>query len=251
MKRRIALVGLLCLSFSLVAGSAGATHTLPLAEQVVGTDATGDWGGGGDAALVGHALGQDLLEAKIEMASADVVKFTIRTSWLPSTGGVPEVSRYIWDMQVKTDVNDPGKFVELDGKWTNYSRGTCDPTAGACPPPRDPGQQPFFIRGDCVVGTGNVTTCKELGVVQGTFNASLRTITIPVPTKFLGLAPCSRIAPGANIFGGSVSASPSAFVSSSGAPLDSLEITEDYVIPSEDPVGSPCPEPPPVEEEEV
>ena len=212
--------------------------------KVVGTDAYGDWGGGGDNAAVGHLLGQDLTSATIELAAPDRVDFTIGVSYLPSPGGVPEASRYTWDMHLvhfdaATNAYKDPKFLELDGKFTNYSRGACDPTASTCPPPRDPGQQPFVIRGNCVTSEQNVTTCQEIGLVKATFTPSAKTISIPVPTSLMELAPCSAIMAGPNIFGGSVSASPSAFFSSSGAPLDFLEIADFVQVPTSD--GTPCP----------
>ncbi|CAN5236022.1 hypothetical protein BH23ACT9_BH23ACT9_11830 [soil metagenome] len=116
-----------------------------MAAQTVGTDPSGDWGGGGNAGLVGHALGQDLTKATIAMPNADTVAFTMEVTFLPTgpnLSGMPEASRYTWDMLVD------GEFVELDGKFTNYSRGACDPTSGQCDPaagrlPRDPGPAPF------------------------------------------------------------------------------------------------------------
>ena len=231
-------------------GAVPGASSAPGDANVVGTDAIGDWGGGGDAAFVGHALGQDLLSASIAMPTPDSVNFNIEVSFLPSTGGIPEITRYTWDMllfhtevvdgkrrYVKTD----GEFLELDGKWTNYSRGVCDPTSGQCPPPRDPGQQPFLVRGNCTTNPDtNVTTCAEIGRVKGTFSPASRTITIPVPASLLKLAPCSVIAGGPNLFGGSVSANPSAFFSSSAAPLDNMELTGTFAIPTDDP-NLPCP----------
>lgn len=195
---------------------------------VVGTDDAGDWGAAQDPNIgpAGAALGQDLIEASIAMADKSTVNFIIKVTMLPPNGGVPELSRYIWDF----DVN--GNFTELDGKWTNYSRGACDPTSGQCPPPRDPGTQTFIVRGDCATdATTNVTTCKELGVVKGVFDAAAGTITIAVPLAVIKAKPGSKIGPGTNIFGGSVSANPSAFFSSSGAPLDTLTITKTFVVP--------------------
>jgi hypothetical protein len=200
----------------------------------VGTDALGDWGGGGDAAAVGHALGQDLLSAAIGMPSVEKVDFVIGVSFLPSPGGIPEASRYTWNFDVDK------KPFELDGKFTNYSRGACDPTSGQCPPPRDPGPAPFLLRGDCTTGEGNVTLCKELARIQGTFDAAARTITVSVPAALLAVQPCSKIAGGANLFGGSVSAVPSAFFSSSFMPLDTLAIGRTpFQVPSADP-AVPC-----------
>ena len=117
---------------------------------------------------------------------------------LPANGGVPEVSRYTWDLTVD------GKFVELDGKWSNYSRGACDPTSGQCPPPRDPGLQPFIVRGDCTTDSttpSSVTTCKELGIVQAIFDPASKTISVPVPLALIHAKAGSKIAPGTNIFG--------------------------------------------------
>lgn len=204
----------------------------------VGEDAAGDWGSGAEEAAVGAALGQDLTKASIGMPTTDTVNFVINVSALPANGGVPEVTRYTWDMLVD------GQFVELDGKWTNYSRGVCDPTSGACPPPRDPGTQPFFVRGDCVAGEGNVTTCKEIARVKATFDAATGSITIPVPTTVLKAQPCSKIEGGPNIFGETISATPAAYVSSSLAPLDTLLVEQIFQIPSGDPeVVCPAPTP--------
>jgi hypothetical protein len=140
---------------------------------------------------------------------------------------MPEIARYTWDFNVD------GKFRELDGKFTNYSRGACDPTAGSCPPPRDPGMQPFFLRGNCgVTETPAITftACEELAAIQATFDAAAGTITIPVPMAALGAKTGSKVEPAANIFGGSVSASPSAFVTSAAFPMDILTTTKTYVV---------------------
>lgn len=193
---------------------------------VVGTDPAGDWGAGVDPTLapVGDALGQDLVEATIEMADKETVNFVMKLNSLPPTGGVPEASRYTWDMNVD------GEFVELDGKFTNYSRGACDPTAGSCPPPRDPGPQPFAVRGNCAANEANVTLCEEIGIVQATFDAGEGTITVPVPLEMINAKNGSKIDPGINIFGGSISAAPSAFFTSSAMPLDTLVVTETFVV---------------------
>lgn len=207
----------------------------PVPAVTVGTDPVGDWGGGGDAAAAGHVLGQDLLSAAIGMPDAKTVEFVMEVSFLPSAGGVPEATRYTWNFEV-----DKRPF-ELDGKFTNYSRGACDPTSGQCPPPRDPGPAPFLLRGDCVTGDGNVTLCKELARLSGQFSPGDRTIRVRVPGELLGTSPCSVVRGGANLFGGSVSASPSAFFSSSAAPLDTLDIGKAFQVPSADPVATPCP----------
>jgi hypothetical protein len=194
---------------------------------VVGTDVAGDWALDGDTtyAPIGDALGQDLVEARIEPGGdKETINFVIKLNSLPATGGVPEFTRYVWDMHVD------GEFVELDGKFTNYSRGVCDPTSGQCPPPRDPGQQPFFVRGDCEANDANVTICVEKGVVQASFDTGKAEITIPVTMEMLGAKPGSKISGGPNIFGGSVSASPAAFVSTTAFPLDNLVVTKTYVV---------------------
>lgn len=201
----------------------------------VGTDPLGDWGGGGDAAAVGHTLGQDLLSASIGMSSAETVDFVMEVSFLPSAGGVPEASRYTWNFDVDK------KPFELDGKFTNYSRGACDPTSGQCPPPRDPGPAPFLLRGDCTTNEGNVTVCKELGRIEARFDPAKRTITVPVPAQLLGAQPCTRITGGTGLFGGSISAAPSAFFTSSAMPNDTLTVgrTGVFRLPTADP-AVPC-----------
>ena len=195
---------------------------------VVATDPDNDWGQNAGDGLqpLGDALGQELTGATVAMADATTVNFIINVKSLPSNGGAPEVSRYTWDATVD------GQFVELDGKWSNYSRGACDPTSGQCPPPRDPGMQPFIVRGDCVTDANtNVTTCAELGLVQGKFDSAAKTITIPVPLELMHAHAGSIIAGGANIFGGSISAAPSAFLSSSGAPSDTMTVVTSFTVP--------------------
>ncbi len=173
----------------------------------------------------GDALGQDLVEAQIGMADKETVNFVITLNSLPPIGGAPEVSRYTWDFHVDEE------FTELDGKFTNYSRGVCDPTSGQCPPPRDPGMQPFMVRGECETNEANVTLCKELGIVQAEFDAGKATITIPVPLELINAKPGSKIEPGTNIFGGSISAAPSAYFTSSVMPLDTMLVTKTFVVP--------------------
>ncbi|MFN2593664.1 MAG: hypothetical protein ABR579_02100 [Actinomycetota bacterium] len=230
----------------LVAGLLGAilvgsllTSAAPAATAkmtVVGTDPAGDWGQAAapDASLypvfaqLGDSLGQDLTGAMIGMKDAKTVNFMMALNSLPPNGGVPEVSRYTWDLTVD------GKFVELDGKWSNYSRGACDPTSGQCPPPRDPGLQPFIIRGDCTTDNTTpsaVTTCKELGIVQAVFDSSAKTITVPVPLALIHGKAGSKIGPGTNLFGGTISAIPAAFLSSSAMPLDVLTATKTFTVP--------------------
>ncbi|HEX9712585.1 MAG TPA: hypothetical protein VGB52_08565 [Actinomycetota bacterium] len=189
----------------------------------VGSDETGDFGMNDPdldpiLAEIGPELGFDLVSASIE-AAGDNVNFIIGVSKLPENGGAPEIARYTWNVKVD------GADLELDGKYTNYSRGACDPTAGTCPPPRDPGEGPFAVRGDCVT-TGTVTLCQELALVHATFDPSNGTITIPVPLELLG--GCS-VAPGTNLFGEggeSISVAPSAFFTYGAFPMDLMFVSE-------------------------
>ena len=91
---------------------------------------------------------------------------------------------------------------------------------------------PFFIRGECAANEANVTICKELGIVEGVFDAAKGTITIPVPMELIGAKPGSKITGAANIFGGSISATPAAFVTSSAMPLDTLTVLKTFVVSS-------------------
>lgn len=205
---------------------------------IVGLDPEGDWGRNVQSGTeeVGAQLSQDLVGAYIGMdAEADepTVDFVIEVTGLPENGGVPEITRYVWNVLVN------GEQLEIDGKWSNYSRGACDPTSGQCPPPRDPGMQPFILRGNCTT-TENVSTCEELGIVHAAFDPSSATITIPVPLALIGAEECSVLGPGTNFIAGSVSASPSAFLSYGGAPADTMFVDEDFVVPTSD--GTPCPE---------
>jgi hypothetical protein len=225
MKRtRTALIAGATVALLALGGAGNFASAAPKA-MVVGEDASGDWGTNVDPTLspIGDALGQDLVGASIS-GDSKTINFIIQLNSLPPSGGVPEFSRYTWDLNVD------GKFVELDGKFTNYTRGVCDPTAGSCPPPRDPGMQPFFVRGNCAANEANVTICEEIGVVQASFDAAAGTITIPVPGKLIGAKKGSKITPGTNIFGGSISATPAAFVSSSAAPLDFMSVTKTFVL---------------------
>ena len=200
---------------------------------VVGRDAKGDYGQNGpngdkSLAPAGDALGMDLLQASIT-GNARKVNFQIKVNSLPPMGGWPEVPRYIWSFQVN------GKYYELDGKFTNYSRGACDPTAGTCPPPRDPGSAPFALRGNCSTNEANVTTCQELGLVHAKFNADKGTITIPVPTRMIKARGGTKIQPGSSDFtsqaGGNLIAIPSAFFARSDFPADAMSVTKTFTIP--------------------
>lgn len=201
----------------------------PAGPVVVGTDPADDWGTSVDPELapLGNALGMELTEASIGMADASTVNFVIKLNSLPPTGGTPEFVRYQWDFSVD------GEARVLDGKFTNYTRGVCDPTGGACPPPRDPGMQPFLLRGACgphAVVT-NLIVCEELGIYKGVFDSAAGTITIAVPLEALGAKAGSKIAPAANTIGGTISAAPAAYVSSGNLPYDTLTVLKTYTVP--------------------
>jgi hypothetical protein len=195
---------------------------------LVGEDVAGDWGLAVDPTIapIGAALGADLVTASIDTSSTGIVKFVIGVTQLPSPGGTPEAIRYNWSVKVNR------KHIELDGKFTNYSRGICDPTAGACPPPRDPGTSPFFIRGNCAV-VGSVNQCTELGIVQATFDSIAATITIPVPLSLLGVTTCTDIVPDVNTSfpDASLVSMESAFVSTNNGPVDYLSLYDEMDIP--------------------
>ena len=197
---------------------------------VIGTDAADDWGMNVDSTIqpIGDALGMEIVEASIEAADAKTVNFIITLNSLPPNGGTPEFVRYTYDFVVN------GTAYELDGKWLNYTRGACDPTSTQCPPPRDPGTQPFLLRGKC--GThpqvSNLTVCEELGLFQATFDTAAKTITIPVPLEAIKAKSGTKIMPGTNpTFGGTVVAITSAYVSNASMPLDSLAGTKTFTIP--------------------
>lgn len=218
---------MLAIAGALVTGLFGnAAHAGKTKLTVVGTDPSDDWGDNVDPEIapIGDVLGQELIGASIGMADAKTVAFVITVKSLPPIGGTPEVTRYGWDFNVD------GNGVSLDGKFTNYSRGICDLTSGQCPPPRDPGPQPFFVRADCVTDTANQTFCKEKGIVQATFDAARGTITIPVPMGLIGAKPGSKISP-ATVFFGFVTASPSVYASNTAMPLDKLFPTKTFVVP--------------------
>jgi hypothetical protein len=208
------------------AGVATAAKAKPVK---VGTDPAGDWSQEGDTTVapIGDALGQDLTAAYIGVADKKTLDFVIELNSLPAIGGWPEVSRYQWSFTVN------GKAYELDGKFTNYTRGACDPTGGSCPPPRDPGMQPFLLRGDCGPdpNASNVIVCRELGIVQATFDAAAATITVPVPMKLIKAKAGSRIGPAAAAAGGTITVSPSAFFTYTGGPFDYMNVTKTFKVP--------------------
>jgi hypothetical protein len=201
--------------------------------QVVGQDPAGDWASDftGDSSLapVADATGQDLISASLDNSTAGLVKFVFGVTGLPANGGVPEAVRYIWIMKVD------GQHMEIDGKFTNYSRGVCDPTAGSCPPPRDPGDAPFFVRGNCTTVGDQVGTCEELGLVHATFDPATATITVPVPLSLLSKKDCAEIIPDSDEAsfpgGNSVLTIPSAFFSDATVTIyDQLALDEEMDV---------------------
>lgn len=225
----------------------------------VAADHAGDWGEdvvGPEGSIAGHALGQDLTSAWV-LAEEDQVEFLLQVTYLPTDpGGVPEGTRYTWNLTVD------GVPLELDGKWSNLSRGACDPTSGQCDPqsgklPRVPEERMFTLRGLCYEEPTPATTltlCQELAVVQATFRPASGTIGIAIPAESLlpaidagreaagldplpegttTLPPCTEIGPGTNLFGGSISAAPSAYFTSSAMPLDTMFVGGTVVVPGD------------------
>jgi hypothetical protein len=226
MKLRAAVSVLLVVSLvSVIPGSIGsaAAKGKKAGPLVVGTDPDNDWGANAGApAEAGDFLGQELVEASLS-ADAKNLNFTFQLKSLPPWGGIPEASRYNWDFTVN------GSAYQLTGAFTDYLRGVCNPLhTGACPPPQDPGQAPFFLRqGPCNVGAD----CFLLGIANATFDAAAATITVPVPLSLIKAKPGSKIGPGASTLGGSVYASPAAMVTYADLPNDTLTVTGTYVIP--------------------
>lgn len=195
--------------------------------QVVGTDPAGDWGTNVDPTLapVGDTLGQDLVGASIGMADATTVNFIIKVNSLPPSGGTPEISRYNWDFTVN------GVAFQLTGGFTEYLRGICNPTTpGTCPPPRDPGSSPFFLRqGACLVGAD--IDCTEIALLHATFDAAAATVTIPVPLAAIKAKAGAKIGPGASSLGMPIYSATAAFVTNASLPNDQLSVTGTFVVP--------------------
>jgi len=218
MKRIILLLAVMAIALGPSIG-ARADATL------IGEDEIGDWGANVDTTIapIGDALGGDLKSASIDNSTLGLVKFVLGVTNLPSQGGTPEVMRHNWAMKVGT------QHVELDGKYTNYSRGTCDPTSGACPPPRNPGASPFLVRGNCA-SNGAVNVCQEFALVHATFDVASATITIPVPLSAFGITSCTHITPDLNTTSfpdGNIVAIPSAYLSQASMPTDYLSVNDD------------------------
>lgn len=204
----------------------------PAGPVVVGTDAEGDWGSTVDPTLapVGDALGQDLEDASLTMADAKTVNFVIRLTGLPPSGGIPEFARYSWDFTVD------GEAYSMSGNFTDYVRGVCyPPHTGTCPPPKDPGQQPFFVRsGPCTIqpASASLGECNLLATVKGVFDTAAGTITIPVPLEVIKAKTGSKIGPGTNaVYGATIYATPAAGSASPNAPHDVMAVTGTYTVP--------------------
>jgi hypothetical protein len=229
-KLLVSSFALLLVGASLAPGMALAKKKKPAGPLVVATDDAADWGSNVDATIapLGTALGQELVEATIGMADAKTVNFVIKTSGLPPTGGIPEGARYSWDFTVNGDA------FGMSGNFTDYGRGVCYPAhTDTCPPPKDPGQQPFYIRqGPCTIGTGGLGECNLLATIQATFDTATGTITIPVPLDVISAKPGSKIGPGSNsVFGATVYASPAAVSANANGPHDVMTATGTFTVP--------------------
>lgn len=198
--------------------------------MVVATDDAGDWGSSVDATIspIGAAIGQDLVEATIEMVDAETVEFVIKVTGLPPTGGIPEFARYSWDFTVD------GEPYGMSGNFTDYARGVCYPAhTGSCPPPENPGPAPFYIRnGPCTIGAGGLGECNLMATVEATFDVATGTITIPVPAEAISVKPGSKIGPGTNsVYGATIYASPAAVSSTPNLPHDTMVSLKTYKAP--------------------
>ena len=218
------LIGVI-LAGTLVAPASHAAKKKKAGPVVVGTDEAGDWGCNQDCTLapLGDALGQDLIELSIAPLDKATLNFVFKLTSLPAPGGVPEASRYNWDFTVN------GEAFQLTGAFTEYARGICNPNVtGSCPPPRDPGSAPFFLRqGPCNVGA----ECTEVALFHAAFDSAAGTITVPIPLETIGAKPGSKIGPGVTTFGGTAYAAPGVFVSNTAAPADVLTATATYKVP--------------------
>jgi hypothetical protein len=220
------MVALLAAAIAAPAGLAAKPKKAAAGPLEIGTDPAGDWGANADPSIgpLGDALGLDLTTATLEMADAATVNFIIGVNSLPPSGGVPEVARYTWNFNVGDEA------FQLSGAFTEYARGICNPTTpNSCPPPRDPGMSPFFLRsGSCLVGE----ECIEEGLVHATFDAASATITIPVPLEMIRAKNGSKIIPGVTNFGGTIYAVPAAFVTNASMPFDTLTASKTFVVSS-------------------
>ena len=233
MKKMILSLSVLALCAALIAPSVAAAPKgkAKSGPQVVGTDVADDWGSNVDATIApaGDTLGQELVEASIEMADMETINFIIKVNSLPPSGGIPEGARYSWDFTVDGDA------YSMSGNFTDYARGVCYPAhTDSCPPPKDPGQQPFYVRtGPCTIGSGGLGECNLLATVQATFDTASGTITIPVPLEAIEAKPGSKIGPGTNsVFGATIYATPAAGTANANGPHDVMTVTDTFVVAS-------------------
>ena len=233
MKKLILSLSVLALSAALIAPSVSAAPKgkPKSGPQVVGTDDAADWGSNVDATIApaGDVLGQELVEASIEMADMDTLNFIIKVNSLPPSGGIPEGARYSWDFTVD------GNAFSMSGNFTDYARGVCYPAhTNSCPPPKDPGQQPFYIRsGPCTIGTGGLGECNLHATVKAIFDAAAGTITIPVPLEVVEAKPGSKIGPGTNaVYGTTIYATPAVVTANANGPHDTMIVTGTFVVAS-------------------
>lgn len=222
------MVALLAATLAAPAGLAAKKKKAKSGPLEIGTDPVGDWGANVDPSIgpLGDAMGMDLVNATLEMADAETVNFIIGLNSLPPSGGIPETVRYTWNFQVDDEA------FQLSGGFTEYVRGVCNPTTpNSCPPPRNPGQAPFFLRqGTCLVGAD--PDCEEAALINATFDTASATITIPVPLEALKGKNGSKILPGATNFGGTIYAVNGAFATLSSLPYDTLTATKTFVVSS-------------------
>jgi hypothetical protein len=224
------LVLALIAAFVAPSGLAAAKGKKPAGPVVVATDDAADWGANVDPTIApaGNAIGQELVEASIGLADAKTVNFVIKVASLPPTGGIPEGARYSWDFTVNGDA------FGMSGNFTDYARGVCYPAhTDSCPPPKDPGQQPFFIRqGPCTIGAGGLGECNLVATVKAVFDSAAGTVTIPVPLEAIGAKAGSKIGPGTNsIFGATIYTSPAAVTASANGPHDTMVAIGTFTVP--------------------
>jgi hypothetical protein len=62
------------------------------------------------------------------------------------------------------------------------------------------------------------------------FDPAAGTITVAVPGKMIGVKKGSKITGATNIFGGSISAAPAAFLTSGNFPYDTLTVLKTFVV---------------------
>jgi hypothetical protein len=220
----IAVVMLSAMSASASAAHENGRHR---SMKVLGTDPAGDWGDGSQyQADVGASLGEDLTSAAISMGGERVIDFEIAVTELPAIGGWPEVSTYSWEFTVD------GVPKWLVGKFSNYSRASCDAlySSSTCPPPRDPGTGPFSVR-DCAMSPFG-KTCTEVGLVHATFDAATGRIVIPVPLEMLDARPGSVLAPAPYFFGGAIAAFPEQTEAYRTFPYDELRTRVRFMVPT-------------------